>query len=76
MEQGAPAKSVDKLTGKSAAEVSQRARLGEEARSLLAEGVTSRQYLDRLIERRMHADAVQFLAHALPKREADRKSVV
>jgi hypothetical protein len=70
MEQGAPAKSVDKLTGKGAAEVSQRARLGEEARSLLAEGMMSRQYLDRLIERRMHADAVQFLAHALPKREA------
>jgi hypothetical protein len=70
MDQVAPAKSVDKLNAKSAAEVSQRARLGEEARSLLTEGVTSRQYLDQLIERRMHADAVQFLAHALPKREA------
>jgi hypothetical protein len=70
MDQDEPTKVVDKVTGKDAAEVCLRARLGEEARGLLAEGMTSRQYLDRLIERQLHADAVQFLAHALPKREA------
>ena len=32
--------------------------------------MTSRQYLEQLVDRQMHADAVQFLAHALPKREA------
>ena len=32
--------------------------------------MTPRQYLDLLVERQLHADAVQFLAHALPKREA------
>ena len=70
MDQGEPAKVIDKVSGKSATEVSLCARLGEEARGLLAEGMTSRQYLDQLIERQLNADAVQFLAHALPKREA------
>ncbi len=70
MDQSEPAKVVDKITAKSAAEVSVRARLGEEARALLAEGMTCRQYLDQLVERHLDADAVQFLAHALPKREA------
>ena len=70
MDHGEPAQVIDRVTGKSAAEVSERARLGDEARSLLAEGMTSRQYLDQLIERQLHTDAVQFLAHALPKREA------
>jgi hypothetical protein len=70
MDQGEPAKDIDKVSGKPAAEVSALARLGDEARGLLAEGMTSRQYLDRLIERQLHADALQFLAHALPKREA------
>jgi hypothetical protein len=70
MVQGAATKAVDRVTGKGAAEVSARARLSEEARGLLAEGMTARQYLDTLIERRLDEDAVQFLAHALPKREA------
>ena len=55
---------------KSPRSAGQRARLSEEARGLLADGMTSRQYLDLLVERQLHADAVQFLAHALPKREA------
>jgi hypothetical protein len=70
MDQGDPAKVIDKVTGKSAVEASVRARLGEEARALLAEGMTSRAYLEQLVERKLDADAVQFLAHALPKREA------
>jgi hypothetical protein len=70
MDQGEPAKAIDKVSGKGARDVSARARLSEEARGLLADGLTSRQYLDLLVERQLHADAVQFLAHALPKREA------
>ncbi len=32
--------------------------------------MTARQYLDHLVEHKLDADAVQFLAHALPRREA------
>jgi hypothetical protein len=66
MDQGAPSKIQDKT----AAAVCERARLGEEARGLLGEGMTPRPYLDLLIERGLHTDAVRFLAYALPKREA------
>jgi hypothetical protein len=70
MDQGEPAKAIDKVSGKAAREVSARARLSDEAQGLLADGMTARQYLNLLVERQLHADAVQFLAHALPKREA------
>jgi hypothetical protein len=43
---------------------------GDEARALLEEGQAPRPFLDLLIARRLHADAVRFLAHLLPKREA------
>ncbi len=32
--------------------------------------MSSRQFLDQLVKEHLHEDAVQFLAHALPKREA------
>ncbi len=70
MDQGEPAKTTDKITAKSAVEASARTRLGAVALGLQTEGMTSRQFLDQLVERQMHADAVQFLAFALPKREA------
>ena len=63
-------KTLDKVSGKNSSEILTLARMSDEARGLLTEGMSSRQYLDLLSERGFHADAVQFLAHALPKREA------
>jgi hypothetical protein len=40
------------------------------AQELLREEMTPRQFLDRLIEMQEFPDAIRFLAHALPKREA------
>jgi hypothetical protein len=59
-----------KIRDKTAVAVCARARLGEEAHNLLVEGMTLRQYLDVMIERGLHTEAVRFLAFALPKREA------
>jgi hypothetical protein len=53
-----------------AAEVWERAGLGDAARGLRHEGLTPRQYLDRLVQGHLHADAIRFLAYTLPKREA------
>lgn len=46
------------------------APLGDEARALLANDPAPAPYLNALAARGLFADAVQFLAHALPKREA------
>src|SRR5947209_15569832 len=59
-----------KVTAKTAAEVCKHFPLGEEARKLLRDGLTPAQFLDVLIEKQQFPDAVRFLAHALPKREA------
>ena len=59
-----------KVTAKTAAEVCKHFPLGEEAKKLLREGLTPAQFLDTLIEKQHFPDAVRFLAHALPKREA------
>jgi hypothetical protein len=59
-----------KITAKTAAEVCKHFSLGEEAKKLLREGQTPAQFLDTLIEKQQFPDAVRFLAHALPKREA------
>lgn len=61
---------LTKVTAATAAEVGRRAGLGEEAQALLTETMAPAQFLDLLIEREQYADAVRFLAHALPKREA------
>jgi hypothetical protein len=61
---------LTKLSARTAAEVCQHFSLGDEARTLLRESQTPGQYLDLLIEKHQHLDAVRFLAHALPKREA------
>lgn len=43
----------------------------DEARSLLTDGLPPLQFLDRLVnEEEQYPDAVDFIAHALPKREA------
>jgi hypothetical protein len=53
-----------------AAEVAQRCKLSEEANQLLRDDMNPRQFLEQLLQEKRYADAVQFLAHALPKREA------
>jgi len=55
---------------KSAKELCGIAGLGEEAIALLRNGMPQREYMDALIEQKRFPDAVRFLAHALPKREA------
>ena len=59
-----------KVPAKTAAEICNRCALGDEAKELLRPGATPRQFLDALVEKEQFADAVRFLAHALPKREA------
>lgn len=44
--------------------------LDEQASALLQTNPTSVDYLQQLLARRLYPDAVRFLAHALPKREA------
>jgi hypothetical protein len=57
------------LTGR-AAEVCRRFSLGDEARALLRDDLAGQPFLARLAEHELFADAVRFLAYALPKREA------
>jgi hypothetical protein len=59
-----------KVTAKTAAEVCKHFPLDEEAKKLLRDGLTPAQFLTALIEKQQFPDAVRFLAHALPKREA------
>ena len=58
------------VSAERAAEVCARFAPGEAAKGLLKEDQTPRQFLDLLIENGEFADAVRFLAYALPKREA------
>jgi hypothetical protein len=55
---------------KTAAELCKRFPLSEDAAKLLRDGMEPRPYLDLLIEKQHHADAVRLLAHSMPKREA------
>jgi hypothetical protein len=52
------------------AEICAVAELGEKAQTLLRPDVLPQAFLDLLIRNKEFADAVRFLAHALPKREA------
>jgi hypothetical protein len=68
---GSPALSMSQ--GRGTAELVAIADLGEEARMLLAPGSalpTQRAYVALLMERGFPMDAVRFIAHALPRREA------
>src|SRR5262249_61133554 len=53
-----------------AVEIANQADLGDEARGLLRDDLTADAYVARLRERGLWADAIRFLAHRLPKREA------
>lgn len=61
---------LERTAATTAAEICARFPLGDEAKQRLDAGMTPRQFLERLIEGRHDTDAVRFLAHALPKREA------
>jgi hypothetical protein len=58
------------LTTGTAAEVCARFPIGEEAIALLRDGMSPIEFLNSLIEHGELVDAVQFLAHTMPKREA------
>ncbi len=53
-----------------AAQICSVAELGDEAGSLLKDGQAPQEYLALLMEQGHLKDAIRFLAHALPKREA------
>jgi hypothetical protein len=59
-----------KVKATSAAEVCRNFDLKEEARPLLRDGQSPREFLDALLADNKHAPAIDFLAHALPPREA------
>lgn len=59
-----------KPAGPTAVDIAKQVTLGDEAKKLLREGQTPRQYLDLLIDKKLYQDAANFWAHALPQREA------
>jgi hypothetical protein len=59
-----------KVTAKTAAEVCKHFPLGDDAKKLLKDTLTPRQFFDALVKEGRFEDAARFLAHALPKREA------
>ena len=57
--------------GRGTAELCAVSDLGDEAKALIAGEVPApRAYIAQLIERELHGDAIRFIAHALPRREA------
>jgi hypothetical protein len=61
---------LSKVPAKTAAEICRSYELKKEARQLLRDELTPRQFLDLLLGRGQYGDAIRFLAYALPKREA------
>jgi hypothetical protein len=61
---------LTKIAARPPREVCAHADLGADAQALLEDGLGPEAFLRRLIERECLADAVKYLAHALPKREA------
>src|SRR5262252_8423828 len=59
-----------RITASSAVEVCKHFVLRDAARPLLRDGLAPGRFLDVLVAHRQHAAAVDFLAHALPAREA------
>lgn len=57
-------------SGKTVREVCGTAELTDEAMALFGEGRPGLEYLELLVQAEHYPDAVRFLAHALPKREA------
>jgi hypothetical protein len=59
-----------KVSASSAAEICGRYEPSEGARRMQREGLTPRQFLELLVQAGQFRDAAEFLAHALPRREA------
>jgi len=57
-------------SGKSLQDIIEASELSDEAQALLSEDQTPKGFVDLLIGHEHYTDAVRFLAHALPKREA------
>jgi hypothetical protein len=57
-------------TNSKTAEVAAVAELGDEAMGLLRPDIAPQDYVALLMSKKLYADAVRFVAHALPKREA------
>jgi hypothetical protein len=53
-----------------ATEVSRYVTLGEEAKKILTPEISANEFIEALISKQLHPDAVQFIAHFLPKRQA------
>lgn len=69
VEEAAPVEAEDTLS-RTAAIVSEKLDMEDEASQLLTEDMTVGEFIDLLTEKELHADAVRVLASALPKREA------
>jgi hypothetical protein len=61
---------LTKINQKNATAICQGLELDEQAAALLQDNPTPALFMQQLIEQRLYPDAVRFLAHALPKREA------
>ena len=61
---------LTKVSAKTAAEVCGNYQLSEGAQKLLGDSLTPRQFIELLSQSRLYPDAFDFLAHALPPREA------
>src|SRR5262245_21070437 len=59
-----------RVPAKLAAPLAAQAKLPPPALALVTTEATPRQFVDALVRREMHADAIRFLAFALPGREA------
>jgi hypothetical protein len=57
-------------TNSQTAAICEVAELGEEAMALLKPGLKPPEFVSTLMDKKLYPDAVRFLAHALPKREA------
>ncbi len=59
-----------KVSARKAAEVCGQYELSKDARKVLRDGLTPQQFIELLVQAGRFLDAVDFLAHALPRREA------
>jgi hypothetical protein len=59
-----------KVQGPSAAEICARFNPDKDSRALLRDGMAPREFVDALLSRRQFVNGIDFMAHALPQREA------
>jgi hypothetical protein len=63
-------KAWSKVSARTAAEVCGRYELSKDAQKVLRDGLSPQQFIELLVQAGRFLDAVEFLAHALPQREA------